>query len=236
MANQTPNASTARRLRRLGGDRPVFRGREHSRRGGGRPSVARGASGRGVSLGLARATRPGSSRTPHRPGLDVEAALKRVAERRDAADVIPIGSRRTARRTAAAASCRRVAGAGSPLPAAAAAVLLVGGRTVVALDAGRRVYDSIGAAQTFATTVGKRDSVRLADGTRVVLAPESQLTVAAGYGNTVREVELTRRSVFRRATRRRASVRRARRRRRDPRSRHDVHRSRDRRTRACVSP
>src|SRR6476620_12669410 len=38
------------------------------------------------------------------PGLDVEAALKRVVERRDAPDIIPIGSRRTPSRTPARAT------------------------------------------------------------------------------------------------------------------------------------
>jgi len=49
---------------------------------------------------------------------------------------------------------------------------------------------SSSATQTYATAVGQRDSVRLPDGTRVVLAPESEMRVAAGYGGDVREVEL----------------------------------------------
>src|SRR4029078_6001494 len=52
------------------------------------------------------------------------------------------------------------------------------------------------AAKTFATANGQRDSVRLDDGTRVVLAPESRLTVAMGYGDKVREVELTGEAYF----------------------------------------
>ena len=69
-------------------------------------------------------------------------------------------------------------------------MLLIGGRLLWhSTEAG--VYTNPGAAaQTFATAVGQRDSVRLTDGTRVVLAPESQLIVAAGYGDSVREVEL----------------------------------------------
>jgi transmembrane sensor len=38
--------------------------------------------------------------------------------------------------------------------------------------------------------VGSRDSVRLSDGTRVMLAPGSELVVAAGYGEGSREVSL----------------------------------------------
>jgi transmembrane sensor len=125
------------------------------------------------------------------PDLDVEAALKRVTARRDAADVIPIGSRRTPTRTPS----RTVAPARRwqpfAMPAAAAAVLLVAaGLFWHSKQNGGYTNPSGAAAQTFATTVGQRDSVRLSDGTRVVLAPQSQLIVAAGYGNTVREVEL----------------------------------------------
>ena len=123
------------------------------------------------------------------PGLDVEAALKRVAERRDAADVIPIGSRPAIHRTPS----RTVAPARRwqpfAMPAAAAAVLLVAAGLFwhSKQNAG---YTIPSAAQTFATTVGQRDSVRLTDGTRVVLAPQSELTVAAGYGDSLRQVVL----------------------------------------------
>ena len=41
-----------------------------------------------------------------------------------------------------------------------------------------------------ATAVGARDSLTLRDGTRIVLAPGSRLTVAAGYGTHEREVTL----------------------------------------------
>jgi transmembrane sensor len=40
------------------------------------------------------------------------------------------------------------------------------------------------------TAVGARDSVRLPDGTRIVLAPASRLAIAAGYGAGAREVTL----------------------------------------------
>jgi len=125
------------------------------------------------------------------PGLDVEAALKRVNERRDAADVVPIGSHRPAARPSVRTGAPTRRWQPFALPAAAAAVLLVGASLYwhSTQNAGYRP-GSIAAAQTFATTVGQRDSVRLADGTRVMLAPQSQLTVASGYGNNVREVEL----------------------------------------------
>ena len=127
--------------------------------------------------------------------LDVEAALKRVSERRDAADVISIGSRRPTRRTPAHVAVPARRWQSIALPAAAAAVVLIGGglwwhsRQTTG-------YTPASAAQVFATNVGQRDSVRLADGTRVLLAPESRLTVAMGYGNTMRELELTGEAYF----------------------------------------
>jgi transmembrane sensor len=128
------------------------------------------------------------------PDLDVEAALKRVIERRDAADAISIGGR-TARRAPAHATVPARRWQPTALRVAAAAVLAVGAGlwwhsqqpTGYTLRPG---------AQTFATNVGRRDSVRLADGTRVLLAPESRLTVAEGYGNKVREVQLTGEAYF----------------------------------------
>lgn len=46
------------------------------------------------------------------------------------------------------------------------------------------------AAQVYTTQVGARDSVQLSDGSRVILAPGSTLTVAAGYGEASRELTL----------------------------------------------
>ncbi len=67
------------------------------------------------------------------------------------------------------------------LASAAAALLFV---------AIRRDGRSTSAEQQFATKVGTRDSVLLADGSRVILAPGSRLTVAAGYGKSTRDVTL----------------------------------------------
>ena len=46
------------------------------------------------------------------------------------------------------------------------------------------------AAQVYATRVGQRDSVQLPDGSVIVLAPGSRLTVASGFNGTHREVAL----------------------------------------------
>ena len=127
--------------------------------------------------------------------LDVEAALRRVSERRDAADVIPIADRRAARIMAPRVAVPARRWQSIALPAAAAAVVLIGGG-LWWHSRGTPGYTPASVAQVFATNVGQRDSVRLADGTRVLLAPESRLTVAMGYGNTMREVELTGEAYF----------------------------------------
>ena len=50
--------------------------------------------------------------------------------------------------------------------------------------------------RSFATTVGRRDSVRLPDGTRVVLAPGSRLTLASGFGTGARDLTLEGQALF----------------------------------------
>lgn len=136
------------------------------------------------------------------PGLDVEAALKRVSERRDSADVIPIGSRRPSAPKLAPIAVPARRWPSVAVRAAAAVVLLVGGglwwRWHSTQTSGYTNPSGAAGYKTFATTpVGQRDSVRLPDGTRVVLAPESRLTVAVGYaGDKVREVGLTGEAYF----------------------------------------
>ena len=115
------------------------------------------------------------------PGVDTEAALRRVAARRDEA----IASKRTIRQTTR--TPRRMVSL-----LAAAAVLVFAARALLDRNNGANTTPSTsdGAAHAYATAVGQRDSVRLPDGGRVVLGPASQLVVAAGYGERVREVEL----------------------------------------------
>ena len=77
------------------------------------------------------------------------------------------------------------------LRAAAAVVLLVGAGLIWSSrepnNAGRTPAV---AAERFATSVGERDSVRLPDGSRVVLGPGTLLMVGEGFGTEKREVEL----------------------------------------------
>ena len=110
---------------------------------------------------------------------ETEAALVRVLARRDdgaapRTPVIMLDARRPAR--------------GAFPWRAAAAVLLVVGAGLFYRSASR----SSGVQPAdYATAVGAIDSVKLADGTRVLLGPGSRLTVASGFGTTVRAVELT---------------------------------------------
>jgi transmembrane sensor len=77
---------------------------------------------------------------------------------------------------------------------AAAAAVIFAARVVLQANHGGESGASrsslTSGAHAFATGVGKRDSLRLPDGGRVVLGPSSQLVVAAEYGQRVREVEL----------------------------------------------
>ena len=71
-----------------------------------------------------------------------------------------------------------------------AAAAVVG--LVVTRDSGTTPDESGTAlsARVYTTGVGQRDSVRLVDGTRVVLGPDSRLTVPADYSANSRSVEL----------------------------------------------
>lgn len=122
--------------------------------------------------------------------IDVEGALRAVQARRDAegmhadvrADVRSIESAPS--RRAVAPSRRRT----FALRAAAVVAVVAGGALVWRT---RQAGDAAAVERTYATTVGQRDSVRLPDGSRVVLGPSSRLVVASGYGDPNREVTLT---------------------------------------------
>jgi transmembrane sensor len=111
--------------------------------------------------------------------VDVETALARVHRRMDAAPVVPrllMPRNRTWRRSYSV-------GALTLLAAAAAFIFFTSKvRTTPAVPAAT--------GRTFATSTGQRDSVQLADGSRVILGPESRLTVPADFGSGTRTVEL----------------------------------------------
>jgi transmembrane sensor len=72
-----------------------------------------------------------------------------------------------------------------PAFAAAAAVL-----AFVGYRAWPSAFDSVREARVVATGVGERDSVRLSDGSRIVLAPGSRVTVSADFDRGDRSVVL----------------------------------------------
>lgn len=122
--------------------------------------------------------------------LDVDRALARVHEQLDSVSrdpALPLRrpprelrySRRTASTWRAAA-----------ILAAAAAVVIAARLVLQRSGDERSPMADAGTGRTFATAVGKRDSLRLPDGGRVVLGPASSLVVAAAYGRETREVEL----------------------------------------------
>ena len=127
---------------------------------------------------------------------DVESALMRVRARMTSAPVLELSksdpalqprvprNRSGAQRTVVAATTRRFS-AWQIVGVAAAAAL-------VAAFAGKQwMWSNAGsAAVSYASKVGVSDSITLPDSSRVILAPNSKLTVAANYGQGQRNVEL----------------------------------------------
>ena len=117
----------------------------------------------------------------HDSAIDVEGALRtvhaRMAAHPDRATSSLVRGRRWRGR-------RSIVGI-SAVAAAAAVVAVV---TVRRAPEQGRVAPS--AARAYSTAVGQRDSVTLADGSRVMLGPDSRLTVPADYGVTTRTVAL----------------------------------------------
>jgi len=133
------------------------------------------------------------------PDLDVEGALRRVKARRaepriaeppaaDAPRVLPF--RAPTNPPARSPARSPVRGSGWPALARVAAVLLVAVGGFAAWRATRDRPSAGGSDRTLTTAVGARDSVRLPDGTRVLLGPATTLTVVADYGAARREVRL----------------------------------------------
>lgn len=110
--------------------------------------------------------------------VDVEAALARVNARIDAgeADIRPIA--RARRRF----PWRAITIAALPIAAVLGGIVVYRGTV-----ANRTSGDGV---RTYATAVGQRDSVQLADGSRVLLGPQSRMVVPADYQSR-RTVELT---------------------------------------------
>ena len=128
---------------------------------------------------------------------EVEAALASVMSRRDlpaaqpsAADVLPLRPRTTAQ-IAQLRSRWRSSGL-----RAAAAVLVVAGASMLwrsTRDGGRAPTIDRGAvasSRSYRTVVGEVDTLKLADGSTVVLGPSSRLAVDGSFGAGARETSL----------------------------------------------
>ena len=118
--------------------------------------------------------------------IDVDAAWQRLRRRQDepaddpqAPRVLPLRPVQAARR-------------GPRIGLAVAATLAI----AAGLTWWRAGRETASPARIVQTAVGVRDSVRLPDGTRIVLAPASRLVVGAGYGAGVREVTLVGAAAF----------------------------------------
>ena len=129
--------------------------------------------------------------------VDVEAALRTVHTRiHDETVALPA---RQAVTVASGGSLKRLPRwEPRPIPiwqrnglrAAAAVVLLVGAGLVWRAREPGAARTPVVAAERFTTSVGERDTVRLSDGSRVVLGPGTMLMVVEGFGTEKREVEL----------------------------------------------
>lgn len=113
--------------------------------------------------------------------VNTEAALASVRARMDAAPTLKVERGGAPRQAPSAAPSTPWRGIG--IAVAAGLVAIVG----ISQWRSRSANDT---PREYRTAVGQRDSVRLADGTTVVLAPGSRLTVAANYNRGPRDVTL----------------------------------------------
>jgi transmembrane sensor len=135
---------------------------------------------------------------------EVEFALASVMARRDrpidgapaiSSDVAPLAARRRP-----APSRRQPQWWTVPLRAAAVVVVVAGLSVVWRVGRTRRptapAAGSVAAAVVHATRIGQVDTVRLADGSTVVLGPESRLALGDGFGGRSREIRFEGQAFF----------------------------------------
>jgi transmembrane sensor len=112
--------------------------------------------------------------------VDVEAALQRVHARMNETSATP--RLRLERGGAARRSPRLFVALATAIAAGIIAIVTINRPTTKPIGSGT--------PQVYSTGTGKRDSIRLADGSRVILGPDSRLTVPADFGGTTRAVSL----------------------------------------------
>ncbi|MEO5568978.1 MAG: FecR domain-containing protein [Gemmatimonadaceae bacterium] len=123
-------------------------------------------------------------------GIDVEAALTVVKQRRDAGlQVIRGSSTRTFR-------AKRPETRWVLIAAAAGFVLAIGTGVWRDRTTPLETAASAIAVRTLTTAVGGRDSLVLPDGSRVILGPGSELTIAERFGQSERRVSLRGEALF----------------------------------------
>jgi transmembrane sensor len=132
--------------------------------------------------------------------IDVEAALRQVKARMDPAplQLRPRPTTTGAQRGALEASVPRFNRRWSrTLTRLAATIVVVLGVSLIWRASQENRAGTAGSGgRVYSTATGQTDSLQLADGTMVVLAPASKLTLARGYGSRARVVELNGEAFF----------------------------------------
>ncbi|HET9425039.1 MAG TPA: FecR domain-containing protein [Gemmatimonadaceae bacterium] len=126
-------------------------------------------------------------------GIDVEAALARVKERRGE----PLRTvRGGAPRIDRVSTFRPRQISWVPVAVAAAMVIAAGALVRRGQDGEVKSIETTIAARTLTTPVGGLDSLVLPDGSQVTLGPGSELTIAEGFGQSARRVSLRGEALF----------------------------------------
>ena len=122
--------------------------------------------------------------------LDVEGALRRVKTQTREGGVLSLEQARADRSERAVPAWRTMG-----FRAAAAIVILVSGTLIWRVTQQRATQAGL-TAQSFSTSIGQTDTVSLADGSQVILAPETQISVLPGYNQAERTVQLAGEALF----------------------------------------
>jgi len=120
--------------------------------------------------------------------IDVEGALRRVKARAATESTPPLQLH--AERRSSAPPARRPQWRTRFPAIAAAAILVISLGTWVSIESGTAPDAITPAPRMLVTGVGVRDSMRLPDGSDVVLGPLSSIIVGQGYGEGTRDIEV----------------------------------------------